>query len=305
MMNIMNVRKNLMISIIWLFALSVLVIAQGQPPRKRTPGFGPPIGRPDQSPGRPFPPDHALSILSPKMRFGGKVVKGAPYSATAITESAQTLSNGARITHKTSASIYRDSEGRTRREVTLDRVGPFATADEPAQLIFIDDPVAGVQHILDRRSHTARKRTAPPGDGPRRRPPFERAPEKASAEGKTESPGKQWSEGKTESLGKQVIEGVEAEGVRSIITIPEGRIGNDRPIEIVSERWDSPELQTVVLSKHNDPRFGETVYRLTNINRAEPTQTLFEVPADYKVEEVRPGDFFGPGPRRIKKPGDR
>ena len=290
----MNVRKNLMISIIWLFALSVLVIAQGPPPRKVPPGFGPPIGRPDQSPGRPFPPDHALSILSPEMRFGGKVVKGAPYSATAITESAQTLSNGVRITHKTTASIYRDSEGRTRREVTIDRVGPFATADEPAQLIVIDDPVAGVQYILDQRSHTARKRTAPPGDGPRRRPPPEKAPERA--------PEKASAEGKTESLGKQVIEGLEAEGVRSVITIPEGRIGNNRPIEIISERWDSTELQTVVLSKHNDPRFGETVYRLTNINRAEPAQALFEVPADYKVEEGSPGAFFG-GPR--KKPGDR
>jgi len=291
----MNVRNNLMIAIIWLFALSVLAIAQGPPPRKGPPGFGQPVRRPDQSPGRPFPPDHALNILSPEMRFGGKVVKGAPYSATAITESAQTLSNGVRITHKTTASIYRDSEGRTRREVTIDRVGPFATADEPAQLIFIDDPVAGVQYILDQRSHTARKRTAPPGDGPRRRPPPEKAPERA--------PEKASAEGKTESLGKQVIEGVEAEGVRSVITIPEGRIGNNRPIEIISERWDSTELQTVVLSKHNDPRFGETVYRLTNINRAEPAQALFEVPADYKVEESHPGAFFGP--RRIKKPGER
>src|SRR5262247_1541798 len=189
----MNVRKNLIIAIVWLFALSVLAIAQGQSPRKAPPGFGPPIGGSDQRPGRPFPPDHALSILSPEMRFGGKVVKGAPYSATAITESAQTLSNGARITHKTTASIYRDSEGRTRREMTLDRVGPFATADEPAQLVFINDPVAGVHYILDQRSHTARKMAAPPEDRPRRRPPGERtgerapdrAREKAHPEGKT------------------------------------------------------------------------------------------------------------------------
>jgi hypothetical protein len=291
----MSVRKNLIIAIIWLIALSVLALAQGPPPRKAPPGFGPPIGRPDQRPGRPFPPDHDLSILSPEMRFGGKVVKGAPYSATAITESVQTLSNGARITHKTTASIYRDSEGRTRREVTIDRVGPFATADEPAQLIFIDDPVAGVHYVLDQRSHTARKMAAPPGDGPRRRPPPDRATERA--------PEKAPAEGKNESLGRQVIEGVEAKGVRSVITIPEGSIGNDRPIEIVSERWDSLELQTVVLSKHNDPRFGESVYRLTNINRAEPAQTLFEVPADYKIEEGGPGGFFGRRP--MKKPGDR
>jgi len=233
------------------------------------------------------------------MRFDGKVVKGAPYSATAITESVQTLSNGARITNKTTASIYRDSEGRTRREMTLDRIGPFATADEPTQLIFINDPVAGVHYILDQRSHTARKMAAPPEDGPRRRPPTEKTAERTPDRAHE----KAHPEGKTESLGKQVIEGVEAEGVRSVITIPEGKIGNDRPIEIVSERWDSPELQTVVLSKHNDPRFGETIYRLTSINRAEPAQTLFEVPADYKVEEGRPGGFFGGRP--MKRPGDR
>jgi len=286
----MNIRKNLIIAIVWLLALGVLVSAQDPSPRKRPPGFGPPIGEPGQGPGRPFPPDHALNILSPEMRFDGKVVKGAPYSATTITESAQTLSNGARITHKTTASIYRDSEGRTRREATLDSVGPFATAGEPAQLIFINDPVAGVHYILDQRNHTARKMAAPPGN----RAPHRRPPEKTSAESKTES------------LGKQVIEGVEAEGVRSVITIPEGRIGNDRPLEIISERWDSPELQTVVLSKHNDPRFGETVYRLTNINRAEPAQTLFEAPADYKIEEGGRGGFFGGPPmRRMKKPGDR
>jgi len=299
MMNIMNVRKNLIIAVVWLFALSVLVIAQGPSPRKGPPGFDPQIGRPDHGPGLPFPPDHGLSILSPEMRFDGKVVKGAPYSATAVTESTQTLSNGARITHKTTASIYRDSEGRTRREMTLDRVGPFATADEPTQLIFINDPVAGVHYILDQRSHTARKMAAPPDDRTPRRPPSERASEKSPERAHGKAPG----ESKTESLGKQAIEGVEAEGVRSVITIPEGRIGNDRPIEIVSERWDSSELQTVVLSKHNDPRFGETVYRLTNINRAEPAQALFEVPADYKVEEGRPGGFFGD--RRMKRPGDR
>src|SRR5215470_7152599 len=299
MMNIMNVRKNLIIAIIWLFALSVLVIAQGQSPRKGPPGFDPPTGRADHGPGRPFPPDHALSILSPEMRFDGKVVKGAPYSATASTESVQTLPNGARITHKMTASVYRDSEGRTRREMTLDRIGPFATADEPAQLIFINDPVAGVHYILDQRSHTARKMAAPPDDRTPRRPPSEKASEKSPERAHGKAPG----ESKTESLGKQAIEGVEAEGVRSVITIPEGRIGNDRPIEIVSERWDSSELQTVVLSKHNDPRFGETVYRLTNINRAEPAQALFEVPADYKVEEGRPGGFFGGPPMR--RPGDR
>ena len=92
--------------------------------------------------------------------------------------------------------------------------------------------------------------------------------------------------GKTESLGKQIVEGVAAEGTRNTTTIPAGEIGNERPLEIVFERWYSPELQTVVMTRHSDPRFGETVYRLTNINRDEPARSLFEVPADYTVKEA-------------------
>ena len=89
---------------------------------------------------------------------------------------------------------------------------------------------------------------------------------------------------RNESLGKQAIEGVEAEGTRNTLEIPAGEIGNERPIEIVFERWYSPELQVVVMTKHSDPRFGETTYRLTNINRSEPAGELFQVPADYTVQ---------------------
>ena len=91
----------------------------------------------------------------------------------------------------------------------------------------------------------------------------------------------------SESLGTQTIEGVLAEGTRSTITIAAGQIGNERPIEIVSERWFSPELKTLVLSKQSDPRFGETTYRLSNIVLGNPEASLFEVPADFQI--VEPG----------------
>jgi hypothetical protein len=91
---------------------------------------------------------------------------------------------------------------------------------------------------------------------------------------------------KSESLGKRTIEGVVAEGTRSVMVIPAGEIGNERPIEIVSERWYSPELQALVLTRHNDPRMGETVYKLTNVRLGEPAKVLFEVPTDYTVTEA-------------------
>src|SRR5262245_17145353 len=100
-----------------------------------------PRGGPGPGPGRPFPPDPNFIFVGSEMRFGGKTVKGAPYSATATTESVQTLKDDNRITRTTTALVYRDSEGRTRTEQTFGAVGPFA-GKEPRQVTFIQDPVA-------------------------------------------------------------------------------------------------------------------------------------------------------------------
>ena len=276
---------------------------------------------------RPFPPggDDTLVFISSEMSFDGKVVKGAPYSAQAVTESTRTLADGNRIRRETSAAVYRDSEGRTRRDQELGAVGPFAVAGEPRTTVFINDPVAGTQYVLDPRTRTARKMpplrvkvssdaapvAAPGGPEPKIQVRVQEDVFTAAVpapHGPIDGPvmhefhviGTPGDKGVTESLGKQTIEGVVAEGTRMTMTIPAGKIGNEQPIQIVSERWYSPELQTVVLSKHNDPLVGETVYRLTNIVRSEPARTLFEVPSDYTLKEE-------PGPVRVirrKRPGD-
>ncbi|HMV51532.1 MAG TPA: energy transducer TonB, partial [Blastocatellia bacterium] len=113
-------------------------------------------------------------------------------------------------------------------------------------------------------------------------------------------------ETKEESLGKQTIEGVEAEGKRKTTIIPEGAIGNERAIEIVSESWYSPELQTTVMSKRNDPTTtGETIFRMTNIRRGNPDASLFQVPSDYTVKEGGIGGVggtFGTGTFNVRVP---
>jgi TonB family protein len=273
-----------------------------------------------QGPDGPPPPGMPgdFVFIANEMSFGGKVVKGAPYSAQAITESVQNLSDGNRIVNKSTAAIYRDSEGRTRREQTLRAIGSLANGGEGPQTIFINDPVAGTSYTLDPRTHVARKmprmhfkfdlKAPAPGSenavGIPEPPPPDR-PQRIEIErseiGSKTAPDSQFIWGwrnyvaKPESLGKQIVEGVEAEGTRSTITIPAGEIGNDRPIEIVNERWYSPELQTVVMTRHSDPRFGESSYRLTNIDRSEPAKSLFEVPGDYTLKSgaAMPGDNIG------------
>lgn len=249
-----------------------------KPPRD---GRGPEGRRPGSPPG-----EVSFRFLAMDMRAGSKVVKSAPFSATAETEFAQTLSNGSTITRKSAALMYRDSEGRTRRDQTLSHVGPFATADDAPQIVFISDPVAGVNYMLDPRNRIARKMPSRSGSAPNRPKQSEpRLPSDKSSNTNEQTKSVTKPEAKTETLGKQMIEGVEAEGTRSTITIPVGKIGNDQPLEIISERWYAPALQEVILSKHSDPRYGVNTYRLKNINRTEPTASLFQLPADYTQRE--------------------
>ena len=279
--------------------------------------------------GPPQPPDANVVFFATES-FGGKVVTGAPYSAEAVTETIQTLGDGNRIVNRMSSMIYRDSEGRTRREQSLKGLGALGAGEEPFKTIFINDPVAGVTFALDSRSHTAHKsvpftfefntkkgegeqfefrvapgvaangsvimNTRPGGVGGTHvdlDPPDQFTLRTEAGVGETfvfRTKSSNANEVK-EQLGKQNIGGVEAEGTRTTVTIAAGEIGNERPIEIVSERWYSPELQLVVMTRHSDPRTGETTYKLTNINRSEPAKSLFEVPSDYTVKE---GPGIGP-----------
>jgi hypothetical protein len=275
---------------------------------------------------------YTFNFVTSEMSFDRKVVKGAPYSAEAVTETVQTLADGNRIVRKSSAKIYRDTEGRTRRDQKLTAIGPFATNGDTPQMSSINDPVSGVSYTLDQRSHTARKlllkrpgaapsghwETPAPGAvnvAPKVAGPMEQSRVVIVGDGPGMGAmssemhvrhgggpeGKEMPKPVVESLGKQTVEGVEAEGTRTTFTIPAGEIGNERPIQIVNERWYSPELQTVVMTRRTDPLAGETTYRLTNINRSEPDHSLFEVPADYKVKE---GPAFFEFHYDDKKPGE-
>src|SRR5688500_18571158 len=269
----------------------------------------------------PHPPGDFV-FLGTEMSLGGKLVKGAPYSAQAVTEMTQVLSDGNRIVNKSVAQVFRDSEGRTRREQTIKAIGAMARGGAPQQAIFIHDPVAGTGYSLDPKTQIARK--LPPmrfkiqdavqgpshlrgqagtavGQGTsagatvlefdrhdnligvRSEGQVKRQIESGVALGWLD---KNNPTAKTEQLGKQNINGVEADGVRTTVTIAPGEIGNEQAIEIISERWFSPELQLIVKTRHFDPRFGENTYQLIEVNRAEPARELFEVPAGYKIEET-------------------
>jgi hypothetical protein len=93
------------------------------------------------------------------------------------------------------------------------------------------------------------------------------------------------NDGSVESLAPQMVNGVLAQGTRTTETIPVGKIGNDRAIHVVSERWYSNDLQLLIKSTSSDPRFGDSTYQLTNIVQTSPDPSLFQIPADYTIRK--------------------
>lgn len=236
----------------------------------------------------------------------GGAIKGQPYTAEVITESTQVLADGNRITHKSTALVARDSQGRTRHEARINAIGSLPVHGEFPAIVMIHDPVEQVTYTLESRSKTARKMSAhvPAGEGKSAaavrgavvhssgapesgtKQVFVHAPAGGTpAQFVYRNPSERTT---TESLGVKAIEGVVAEGKRVTTTIAAADIGAERDIQVVNEVWTAQDLKAVVYSKRSDPRTGETIYRLANIQRAEPPASLFQVPADYKVEEGLP-----------------
>lgn len=250
-----------------------------------------------------------LNIVRP---VEARITKGAPYSGDATTEFTQVLGDGNRIQRKTVTRTFRDSEGRTRREQATSVNGVEKVT------VTIVDPVAGTSWVLDPENRTATQSrsffaagagqrsggggigvgagggggaVARGGGGGGRGGAAPMPPTVVSGVAPPTMAPARVGEGDEqpakEELGQKAIEGVMAEGSRTTTTIPAGKIGNAQAIKVVSEQWFSPDLQVIIMTRHADPRSGETLYRLTNIIRGEQDRSLFEVPADYTIQEGR------------------
>jgi hypothetical protein len=277
---------------------------------------------------------HAQNAVSVNVKLApleAKIVTGQPYSAEIVSESVQTLADGNRIVLRSTGRVYRDTQGRVRRE-----------EDRPSgpPSISIVDPTRGVTVVLDQGSRTAREtanvavfkkiidnyaevmkveaakraaenRTAenPPQDAQLRK--AEAAAELRTLEvvlsgGRaTGFVRKSGEEAVDEKLPDRMIEGVWAAGVRRTTTIAKGAIGNEQPIKVVSEEWTSPELQVLVLTDRTDPRAGRSTYRLLRIGLNEPDPSLFQVPPDYTLQRTGERGRGAPGTGGTPATGER
>ena len=251
-----------------------------------------------------------------------RVIANAPFSADATTTVTQTLGDGTKIEQRTTAKWYRDSTGRVRREQTvigLDRLNPSA---QPQTTITFDSvPGDPSPYVLDPVARTARRSIRGIEWFPRAATYAVTAGTLRTSAGTTQGVALVRQYNRTaaaaaqgapipvdvrpteEALGTRQVEGVKATGRRTTTVIPAGRIGNDRPIQIIDEQWESPELNLLLSSRFSDPRTGVVEYRLTNISRTEPRADLFAVPAGY-TEVNTPGLRTG-GPAAQPAQGGR
>src|SRR5438093_7716468 len=177
--------------------LSVLALAGTVSAQRSVRSDGPAVG------------DNSFRFLGAHGGFGAKVVKGSPYSAEAVTEVTQVLQDGNRIVRRSTATVYRDSEGRTRRDQVLSAIGPWALSGEPLRSSLIRDPVAGVDYVLDPANRTARKMTRPSsakGDASRQTDEVRGARREAASQPRFRSSGAGSRDVEREALGTQVIE---------------------------------------------------------------------------------------------------
>ncbi len=257
----------------------------------------------------PSGPGHvALVTTRAGVMFGlqdeAAVVKNEPYQAQAVTEMKQTLADGSHIVQTSTATVARDSDGRTVRIQKLTTMGPWRTSGSSQggsqTLTTIFDPVSK-EHIDftsdNKVAHAVTMPPLPPGAPAGTEGAFSMvyagsiagAGQAVTVQAQGVAPqASNGAEPKTESLGTETMEGIQATGTRSRNTIPAGTIGNDKDLIITHETWYSPELKLVIQSTQNDPRFGQTTFTLKNIQQGQPDETLFQVPPDYKVNKIVP-----------------
>lgn len=235
------------------------------------------------------------AIAAANFAYGQNVpqVPNAPFSAEIIETRVQTLADGTHITQpEFTTKVYRDSLGRTRSESGV-RPPIFIS-------IVIDDPVEGARYVFRVNRNGEEKKIAQKLVMPKRSPALitevAKSPEARPAQvnvGQAQaiqfSPGAMalpfGAESKTESLGTQTIEGLAVDGRRETTTWGVGTMGNDRDVVTSNEFWASKELGMTVFFRISDPRTGERTSRMTNVSRTEPDPALFQVPADYTIEE--------------------
>lgn len=257
----------------------------------------------------PPPPPHrgGMGRMGPGGFMPGMLGRGpapianAPFSATFTSSANMQGRDGQQVQRSSTRTVYRDSMGRTREDVTLppppprtpaagdQAAAPPATPDAaPHVMTVIVDPVANTITRLNPERKTAIVETVPADF-------FKRAQERPAS--LPEGARRHGADASVTDLGSKTIAGVVAQGKRTTRTMPGPDGASDR--SMTRETWFAPDLKLEVSETDTTPR-GMHSEVVTSLTKAEPPAALFKVPEGYATRQApersfHHGEHDGPG----------
>ena len=170
----------------------------------------------------------------------------APFTATLVTEWTRPMADGGSYTLTNRRRIARDSAGRIYEERWL-LVPKGSDIKSSMNFIQIADPINRTLSTCSIFHKTCDLSAYRPSAS-------------AAFEDDPPPPGRSKDGTHTvENLGARNLFGLDTIGTRQITTIPQGTVGNDRPIQIMLEFWHSPRLGFNLESLRSDPRLGSVL----------------------------------------------
>jgi hypothetical protein len=201
-------------------------------------------------------------------------VPNAPFTAVVEILSHETLPDGSTNIRSTAAHIARSSSGRIYNE-RRQLVSTNFHGQPPLLSAHIYDPSSRLSIFYNPFQRIARETILPqplsaplnsiPSQTPANNPYF-----------------------KQEEIGTQPLGSLTLTGIRKSHTIPAAMSGTGKDIVIVDEYWYSPDLSVYMIIKHNDPRTGEQIVAVSEVDRHEPNASVFAIPPTYKVIDETP-----------------
>jgi hypothetical protein len=199
------------------------------------------------------------------------VVAANPFSARFGVDSSRSLDDGSVQTKHVETTVARDSQGRVYRE--RHSLAPGNSGEQPSlKNFFILDPAAHTRtscNVTARHCDITRYRGVP----------FLRPIPDGSFD-----PGYRFV--KRRNLGSDFIYGLNVVGTRETVAFRGGWPAEEWQVSM-QEFWYSPDLGVNLSATSKLPVKGTQAVRVSEFSRAEPDPAMFQIPANFVVEDRR------------------
>jgi hypothetical protein len=201
-------------------------------------------------------------------------VAGKPFSGRDSIDWTRNLEDESIVATHLEANLARDGQGRIYRENVSFLPASSNERSKPYEFN-ISDPATHTRTscVVATRHCTINNYRAPTSFTPRPTGTFDKGTRELTRE----------------NLGSDVVDGLNVVGTRETVSIKAGVVGNSQPLVTTREFWYSPDLQVNLSVTRKDPRQGTQAIHVVNLSRAEPDPSVFQVPADYTVQDQRSG----------------